>query len=118
EAAMIDVMYLIPISLAVTGLVMLVFVRALLPSLAILSLLGLSSAAAMGIVGWYGYDLNTSTVSSPVVIMTVNMAAAVRLVTTALHALGRGVSQREAIAEAISINLWPITLTSATTIVG
>ncbi|MDX5365996.1 MAG: MMPL family transporter, partial [Alphaproteobacteria bacterium] len=118
EAAMIDVMYLIPISLAVTGLVMLVFVRALLPSLAILSLLGLSSAAAMGIVGWYGYDLNTSTVSSPVVIMTVNMAAAVRLVTTALHALGRGVSQREAIAEAISVNLWPITLTSATTIVG
>lgn len=118
EAAMIDVMYLIPISLAVTGLVMLIFVRALLPSLAILSLLGLSSAAAMGIVGWYGYDLNTSTVSSPVVIMTVNMAAAVRLVTTALHALGRGVSQREAIAEAISVNLWPITLTSATTIIG
>jgi predicted RND superfamily exporter protein len=118
EAAMIDVMYLIPISLAVTGLVMLIFVRALLPSLAILSLLGLSSAAAMGIVGWYGYDLNTSTVSSPVVIMTVNMAAAVRLVTTALHALGRGISQREAIAEAVSANLWPITLTSATTIVG
>lgn len=118
EAAMIDVMYLIPISLAVTGLVMLIFVRALLPSLAILSLLGLSSAAAMGIVGWYGYDLNTSTVSSPVVIMTVNMAAAVRLVTTALHALGRGISQREAIAEAISVNLWPITLTSATTIIG
>lgn len=118
EAAMIDVMYLIPISLAVTGLVMLIFVRAMLPSLAILSLLGLSSAAAMGIVGWYGYDLNTSTVSSPVVIMTVNMAAAVRLVTTALHALGRGISQREAIAEAISVNLWPITLTSATTIIG
>ncbi|MEW6091683.1 MAG: MMPL family transporter, partial [Pseudomonadota bacterium] len=118
EAAMIDVMYLIPTSLAVTGLVMLIFVRALLPSLAILSLLGLSSAAAMGIVGWYGYDLNTSTVSSPVVIMTVNMAAAVRLVTTALHALGRGISQREAIAEAVSANLWPITLTSATTIVG
>ncbi|MBX3446779.1 MAG: MMPL family transporter [Parvibaculaceae bacterium] len=118
EAAMIDIIYLIPISLGVTGLVMLVFVRALLPSLAILSLLGLSSAAAMGIVGWWGYDINTSTVSSPVVIMTVNMAAAVRLVTTALHALGRGKTQQEAIAEAVSVNLWPIFLTSSTTIVG
>lgn len=118
EAAMIDIIYLIPISLGVTGLVMLVFVRSLLPSLAILSLLGLSSAAAMGIVGWWGYDLNTSTVSSPVVIMTVNMAAAVRFVTTALNALGRGLTQREAIAEAVSVNLWPIFLTSGTTIVG
>ena len=118
EAAMNDVMYLIPISLAVTGLVMLLFVRALLPSLAILSLLGLSSATAMGLAGWYGYEINTSTVSAPVIVMTVNMAAAVRFVTTTLGALGRGLQRHEAIAEAVSINLWPITLTAITTIVG
>ena len=51
EAAMSDVTYLIPISLVVTAIVMFVFVRAVLPSLAILSLLGLSSAAAMGVAG-------------------------------------------------------------------
>lgn len=118
EAAMNDVMYLIPISLAVTGFVMLLFVRALLPSLAILSLLGLSSATAMGLAGWYGYEINTSTVSAPVIVMTVNMAAAVRFVTTTLGALGRGLQRHEAIAEAVSINLWPITLTAITTIVG
>lgn len=118
EAAMNDVMYLVPISLGVAGLVMLIFVRAVLPSLAILSLLGLSSATAMGLAGWYGYEINTSTVSAPVIVMTVNMAAAVRLVTTALSALGRGLRPNDAIAEAVSINLWPITLTGITTIVG
>ncbi|MBO6678807.1 MMPL family transporter [Parvibaculum sp.] len=118
EAAMSDVTYLIPISLVVTAIVMFVFVRAVLPSLAILSLLGLSSAAAMGVAGWYGYEINTATVACPIIIMTVNMAAAVRIVTTALGALGRGLSRQAAIGEAVSMNLWPVTLTNATTIVG
>jgi len=118
EAAMSDVKVLIPISLAITAIVMFVFVRAILPSIAILSLLGLSSAAAMGLAGWYGYEINTGTVACPIIIMTVNMAAAVRIVTTALGALGRGLMRHEAIAEAISINLWPVTLTNATTMIG
>lgn len=118
EAAMSDVKVLIPISLVITAIVMFVFVRAVLPSIAILSLLGLSSAAAMGLAGWYGYEINTGTVACPIIIMTVNMAAAVRIVTTALGALGRGLSRHEAIAEAVSMNLWPVTLTNATTMVG
>lgn len=118
EAAMSDVKVLIPISLVITAIVMFVFVRAILPSIAILSLLGLSSAAAMGLAGWYGYEINTGTVACPIIIMTVNMAAAVRIVTTALGALGRGLSRHDAIAEAVSMNLWPVTLTNATTMVG
>ncbi len=118
EAALSDAMVLIPISLAVTALVMFVFVRAMLPSLAILSLLGLSSAAAMGVAGWYGWEINTATIACPIIIMTVNMAAAVRIVTTVLSALGRGLQKHEAIAEAIRTNLWPITLTSSTTMIG
>ena len=118
EAAMSDVKVLIPISLAITAIVMFVFVRAILPSIAILSLLGLSSAAAMGLAGWYGYEINTGTVACPIIIITVNMAAAVRIVTTALGALGRGLTRHEAIAEAISVNLWPVTLTNATTMIG
>lgn len=118
EAAMNDVKVLIPISLIITSLVMFVFVRAVLPSVAILSLLGLSSAAAMGLAGWYGYEINTATVACPVIIMTVNMAAAVRIVTTAMGALGRGLTRHDAIAEAVSMNLWPVTLTNATTMIG
>jgi len=118
EAALNDAMVLIPISLLVTAIVMFIFVRAVLPSIAILSLLGLSSTTAMGIAGWYGWEINTATVACPIIIMTVNMAAAVRIVTTALSALGRGLSKREAIAEAVRLNLWAVTLTNATTMIG
>jgi hypothetical protein len=118
EAAINDAMVLIPISLVVTAIVMFIFVRAVLPSLAILSLLGLSSATAMGVAGWYGWEINTATVACPIIIMTVNMAAAVRIVTTALSALGRGLSKSEAISEAVRMNLWPVTLTNATTMIG
>lgn len=118
EAALNDIKVLIPVSLIITSLVMFVFVRAVLPSIAILSLLGLSSAAAMGLAGWYGYEINTATVACPIIIMTVNMAAAVRIVTTAMGALGRGLTRHDAIAEAVSMNLWPVTLTNATTMIG
>lgn len=118
EAALNDIKVLIPVSLIITSLVMFVFVRAVLPSVAILSLLGLSSAAAMGLAGWYGYEINTATVACPIIIMTVNMAAAVRIVTTAMGALGRGLTRYDAIAEAVSMNLWPVTLTNATTMIG
>jgi len=118
EAALNDIKVLIPVSLIITSLVMFVFVRAVLPSVAILSLLGLSSAAAMGLAGWYGYEINTATVACPIIIMTVNMAAAVRIVATAMGALGRGLTRHEAIAEAVSMNLWPVTLTNATTMIG
>lgn len=118
EAALNDIKVLIPVSLIITSLVMFVFVRAVLPSVAILSLLGLSSAAAMGLAGWYGYEINTATVACPIIIMTVNMAAAVRIVTTAMGALGRGLTRHDAIAEAVSMNLWPVTLTNATTMIG
>ncbi|MBX3496711.1 MAG: MMPL family transporter [Parvibaculum sp.] len=118
EAALNDAMVLIPISLVVTAIVMFIFVRAILPSIAILSLLGLSSATAMGVAGWYGWEINTATVACPIIIMTINMASAVRIVTTALGALGRGLAKNEAIAEAVRMNLWPVTLTNATTMIG
>lgn len=118
EAALSDITWVIPASLIITAIVMMLFVRAILPSIAILTLLGLSSAAAMGLAGWYGHVVNTATVACPVIIMTVSMAAAVRIVTTALGALARGLDRKAAISEAISLNLWPVLLTNATTIVG
>ncbi|MGB5091705.1 MAG: MMPL family transporter [Parvibaculum sp.] len=118
EAALSDITWVIPASLIITSIVMMLFVRAILPSIAILTLLGLSSAAAMGLAGWYGHIVNTATVACPVIIMTVSMAAAVRIVTTALGALARGLDKKAAISEAINLNLWPVLLTNATTIVG
>lgn len=118
EAAISDIEFLIPISLLVTAIVMILFVRAIVPSLVILSLLVLSSVATMGLAGWVGHVLNTATVAVPVIIMTVNMAAAVRIATTALGRLGKGDTRIEAIREAVRLNFKAVTLTNSTTLVG
>lgn len=110
EASVRDVIFLVPVSLVVTALVMVIFVRAVKPSLAILSLLVLSAASAMGIAGWAGFVINPASIAAPIIIMTVNMAAAVRIVTTAMQSLGQGMSKREAIEETLRIHVRPVTL--------
>lgn len=110
EASVRDVIFLIPVSLVVTALVMVIFVRAVKPSLAILSLLILSAASAMGIAGWAGFVINPASIAAPIIIMTVNMAAAVRIVTTAMQSLGQGMSKREAVEETLRIHVRPVTL--------
>ncbi|KAB7738545.1 MMPL family transporter [Parvibaculum sedimenti] len=118
EAAVRDARFLIPVSLAVTALIMMIFVRAIKPSLAILTLLILSSASAMGIAGWFNYVINLSTIAAPIIIMTVNMAAAVRIVTTTMAELGAGRTKLDAIRESLRIHVRPVTMTNATSALG
>jgi len=118
EAALADMKLLIPLSVLVTALIMIFFVRSLVLSAAILSLLALSSIASMGLAGLAGHVINTATVASPIIVMTVGMAAAVRIVTNAMNNRARGLPKHQAIAEAIAANLWPVTLTNGTTLVG
>lgn len=118
EAAVSDALLLIPVSLVVSGLVMLLFVRSVRPSLAIVSLLVLSSMSAMGVAGWFDFVVNPASIAAPVIIVTVNMAAAVRIVTTTMAFLGQGLSKRDAIAKSLAIHIWPVTLTNFTSAIG
>ncbi|MCE9650390.1 MAG: MMPL family transporter [Parvibaculum sp.] len=118
EAAVSDALLLIPVSLLVTSLMMMLFVRALRPSIAILTLLALSSGSAMGVAGWLGFVVNPASIAAPIIIMTVNMAAAVRVVTTTMAFLGQGLSKSDAIRQSMAIHLRPVTLTNATSAIG
>lgn len=118
EAAVSDAFLLIPVSLVLSGLVMLLFVRAVRPSLAIISLLALSSASAVGIAGWLDFVINPASIAAPIIIVTVNMAAAVRIVTTTMAHLGQGMGKQEAIARSLSIHIRPVSLTTFTSAIG
>src|SRR3546814_16874011 len=85
EAAVSDALLLIPVSLVVTALMMFLFVRSIKPSIAILTLLTLSSGSAMGVAGWLGFVINPASIAAPIIILTVNMASAVRIVTPPMH---------------------------------
>ena len=97
---------------------MLLFVRAIRPSLAIVSLLALSSASAVGIAGWLDFVINPASIAAPIIIVTVNMAAAVRIVTTTMAHLGQGMGKQEAIARSLSIHIRPVSLTTFTSAIG
>lgn len=118
EAAVSDALLLIPVSLVVTALMMFVFVRSIKPSIAILTLLALSSGSAMGVAGWLGFVVNPASIAAPIIIMTVNMASAVRIVTTTMQFLGQGMTKKEAIRQSMAMHLRPVTLTNATSAVG
>ena len=118
EAATLDIKALVPLSMSLIVLLLIYFVRSTVSVLSIMSLLTLSSSMAMGIAGWWGHVINPSTAAAPIVIMTVNMAAAVHVVTITMRAMAEGMSKAEAILYSLKSNILPITLTSATTMVG
>lgn len=118
EAAVSDAILLIPVSLIVTALMMFLFVRSIKPSIAILTLLTLSSGSAMGVAGWLGFIVNPASIAAPIIILTVNMASAVRIVTTTMQFLGQGMTKSDAIRKSMEMHLRPVTLTNATSAVG
>lgn len=118
EAAIGDVTLLVPISLAATCMLLLIFIRSLAPVIAVVSLLGLSSTTAMGIAAWAGHIVNPASVAAPVIIMTVNMAAAVHVVTGMMREMALGRDRADALAASMQTNFGAITLTSITTMIG
>jgi len=72
----------------------------------------------MGIYGWTGEVLNTVTAAAPPVIMTLFFADCVHFVMAAVQQQTHGRTRQQAIAETIRLNLLPILIKTATTIVG
>ncbi len=80
--------------------------------------IGLSSAAAMGVGGWLGISLNAATAIAPTIILTIAVADCVHILFSWLHARSSGLQRLEAIDESLDINLQPVFLTSVTTGIG
>jgi len=77
-----------------------------------------SAATAMGIAGWAGFVLSPGSVGAPTIIMTVAIAHSVHVITTMTQAMRAGMTRRDAVAEALRINLHPVFLTTVTTAIG
>lgn len=118
SAALQDIKYLLPFSLAVILLVLLITLRALPETLAISGILAFSAAMATGLTGWYGLPLNTATVVAPIIIMTLAMASCIHVITAIHRFMRSGHGQFEAIMASLQENWYPIVMTSLTTVVG
>ncbi len=72
----------------------------------------------MGIAGWLKFVLNPGSAAAPSIILTLAIADSIHIITGVKTGIQRGLNKSEAIIESLRLNLWPIFLTSATTVAG
>ncbi|MBW2149898.1 MAG: MMPL family transporter, partial [Deltaproteobacteria bacterium] len=118
EASQDDMSTLVPamffMLLIITGLAL----RSFTGTFATLIIIVSSMFTGLGLAGWLGISLNVASAIAPTIILTLAVADSIHILTTMFHQMHLGKAKREAIAESIRINLWPVFLTSATTAIG
>jgi predicted RND superfamily exporter protein len=118
EASINDITILVPLMCAMIALVMLLFLRSAIGTLAAFFVIALSCIAAMGLSGWLGIHISPPSASAPVIILTLAVADSIHFLTTVFREMRHGRKRAAAIVESLRINFTPIFLTSLTTVIG
>ena len=109
---------LVPIVLLVIAVIATILLRSVLGMAALMAVVIFSVNMVMGFAGWIGVVFNPANAGVPIIVMTVAVAHSVHIVESVLAKLGQGIDRKKAVAEAVRSNIWPIFLTSVTTMIG
>ncbi|MCB2099744.1 MAG: MMPL family transporter [Rhodobacterales bacterium] len=118
EAAETDTKTLIPAMLVLVIGIVMVSLRAFMGTLVTVVVIAMSVVTTLGLAGWYGLVLNSSTAASPVIIMTLAVAHSVHILAAMGHFMAGGADRRSALIEAVRVDMSPIAITSLTTAIG
>jgi len=118
ESAQGDMKSLVPLSFIVMFIVLLILLKSVSTTLGTILVIFMSILTGMGIGGYIGFPLTGPSVSSMTIILTVAIANSVHILTTFLHEMRIGKDKNTAIVETLRINLQPVFLASATTMIG
>lgn len=118
ESAQGDMTSLVPLSFAVMFVMLLLLLKSFSTTFGTILVIFLSILTGMGLGGYIGFPLSGPSVSSVTIILTVAIANSVHVLTTFLHDMRGGKDKNTAITETLRINLQPVFLASATTMVG
>ncbi len=118
ETTQTDFETLAPIMFLITVVVAAVLLRSAFGTLAITAVLICVVNSTVGFAGWIGTVFNPVNSGTPIIVMTVAIAHSVHIVETTLAGMRQGMDRNTAISESIRVNMWPVTLTSLTTIIG
>lgn len=118
QASEQDVRTLIPLMFLTLVLLVGLSLRSFLGTLSVLIIIMISMLTGLGIAGWLGVSLNAASIGAPVLILTLAVADSIHILATMFHMMRLGKSRREAITEALRINLHAVFLTSITTVIG
>jgi len=118
ESAQGDMASLVPLSFAVMFIMLLVLLKSFSTTFGIILVIFMSILVGMGLGGYIGFPLTGPSVSSTTIILTVAIANSVHVLTTFIHEMRMGKEKNNALIEALRINLQPVFLASATTMIG
>lgn len=109
---------LLPIAALIIVVGATLLLRSIFGTLAIIVMVVFAIGTTMGFIGWIGVVVGPTTSGLPIIVMAIAIAHSVHIVTTTLAGMGDGLDKREAIAESLRLNIWPVFLTSITTMIG
>ncbi len=118
EATLRDMESLYPIMLLFVVLLAGILLRSVTGVIAICLIIAAASLSAMGIFGWFGTALSTPSAAAPTIILTVAVGDSLHFLTSFFHLLRQGTAKREALIEAVRLNLAPVFLTTLTNAIG
>tara|TARA_B100001939_G_scaffold311955_1_gene294806 strand:+ start:902 stop:3235 length:2334 start_codon:yes stop_codon:yes gene_type:complete len=118
EAAENDSRTLIPGMFGVLALGMWFFLRSFSGMISSMLVVLFSVLSALGLVGHLGFQLNSASISAPIIILTIAVADAIHLLMTCYVYMHRGMDRKAATVESLRINFQPVFLTSLTTAIG
>ena len=113
-----DLMFLTPVMFGVIFILMFILLRSAAGTFASLLVILFSTASAMGIAGWLGFELTAPTASAPTIIMTIAIADSIHILVSFIKEMKNGLPKIDAIVETMRINMQPVFLTSLTTAIG
>jgi len=118
QEAQHDAATLIPAMFVTVIIVLGLLLRSISATLATLVIIVTSIATTMGLAGWLGINLTTTTVNVPTIVMTLAVADCVHLVSGVLYFMHQGQGKHQSIISSYQLNFGPILLTSITTSIG
>jgi hypothetical protein len=118
EATQKDLATLIPAMFVMLAFAVFILTRSIPGTLASLTIVVLSAAAAVGTAAWLGIPLSPPSAMAPTIILTIAVADSIHILITALVEMQHGKDKRKAIIESLRINMGPVFLTSVTTAIG
>ncbi|MFT4604035.1 MAG: putative RND superfamily exporter protein [Rhodothermales bacterium] len=118
EISMTEMSRLIPFMFGAMMLLMLLTLRSVTGTLATVMVIMFSTAAAMGLGGYFSTGLTPPSAQAPTIIMTLAIADSIHILVSILGLMRGGLAKTEAIVEGIRINFMPVFWTSVSTIIG
>ncbi|MEM8877273.1 MAG: MMPL family transporter [Pseudomonadota bacterium] len=118
DAILGDLLFLVPIQVAIIVMLLLLFTGSLLATIVLLSVLAVATSATMGGFGWLGGSLNGVTSATPSALLGLSVATSVHLMFGWQGALRLGFERGAALRRTVGLHIVPVMIATVTTIIS